>query len=47
MAYLYIYSWLKYDLGISTTYLKFNKTGGADSWPTDHDSTFHVTEMPL
>ena len=24
----------------------FNPTGGSNSWPPDHDSTFHITETP-
>ena len=30
----------------STTYPKFDPTGVSNSWPPDHDSTVHVTEMP-
>ena len=40
------YIWIKYDLG-QKYYAPQVQTGrGSNSWPPDHDSTFHVTETP-
>ena len=38
--------WFKYDLDRSTMQPTVNTTR-VRSWPQDHDSTFHVTEMML
>ena len=40
--------WFKYNLGYRTYYTpQFRPDRGSNSsWPTDHDSTFHVTETP-
>ena len=41
--------WIKYQLDRSTMHPwhhKFDPDWGSNSWPPDHDRTFHVTEMP-
>ena len=40
------YFWIKYDLGQKCHAPQIRPTRGSNSWPPDHDSTFHVTEMP-
>ena len=40
------YFWFKYDLGQKYYAPQVRPDRGSNSWPPDHDSTFHVTEMP-
>ena len=42
----YIYFWFKYDLGQKYYAPHVWSKWDLNSWPPDHDSTFHVTEMP-
>ena len=42
----YLYVWFKYDLGQKYHAPKVQPGWGLNSWPPDHDSTFHVAEMP-
>ena len=37
--------WIKYDLGQKYCAPQVRSNRGSNSWPSDHDSTFHVTEM--
>ena len=37
---------VKYDLGQKYQAPQVRPDWGSNSWPPDHDSTFHVTEMP-
>ena len=41
-----IYVWFKYDLGQKYHAPQVQPGRGLNSWPPDHDSTFHVTETP-
>ena len=36
----------KYDLGQKHQAPQVQPDWGSNSWPPDHDSTFHVTETP-
>ena len=38
--------WFKYDLGQKYYAPQVRPDRGLNSWPPDHDSTFHVTETP-
>ena len=40
------YVWFKYDLGQKYHAPQVQPGWGLNSWPPDHDSTFHVTETP-
>ena len=40
------YIWFKYDLGQKYHTPQVRPDQGSNSWPSDHDSTFHVTETP-
>ena len=40
------YFWIKYDLGQKYYAPKVRPFQDSNSWPPDHDSTFHVTEKP-
>ena len=40
------YFWFKYDLGQKYQAPQARPDRGSNSWPPDHDSTFHVTETP-
>ena len=40
------YFWLKYDFGQKYYTPQVQPDWGSNSWPPDHDSTFHVTETP-
>ena len=41
------YYWFKYDLGHKYKAPQVRPNRGSNSWPLDHDSTFHVTETPV
>ena len=41
-----LYWWIKYDLGQKYYAPQVRPDWGSNSWPPDHDSTFHITEMP-
>ena len=41
-----MYAWLKYDLGQKYYTPQVQPGWALNSWPKDHDSTFHVTETP-
>ena len=41
------YLWLKYDLGQKYYTPQVQPEWGSNSWPLDHDSTFHVIETPV
>ena len=43
---LFLYVWFKYDLGQKYQAPQVQPGGDLNSWPPDHDSTFHVSEMP-
>ena len=38
--------WFKYDLGQKYQAPQVRPNQGSNSWPSDHNSIFHVTEMP-
>ena len=40
------YVWFKYNLGQKYQASQGRPDWGSNSWPPDHDSTFHVTETP-
>ena len=40
------YFWFKYDLGQKYYASQIRPDRSSNSWPPDHDSTLHVTEMP-
>ena len=40
------YFWFNYDSGQKYYAPKVSPDRGSNSWPPDHDSTFHVTETP-
>ena len=40
------YVWFKYDLGQKYYAPQLQPGRGLNSWPLNHDSTFHVTETP-
>ena len=40
------YIWFNYDLVQKYYTPQVQPDQGSNSWPPDHDSTFHVTEMP-
>ena len=40
------YFWFKYDLGQKYYSPQVWPDWGSNSWPPDHDRTFHVTEIP-
>ena len=42
----YRYIWFKYDLEQKYYAPQVRPNRGSNSWPPDHDSTFHVTETP-
>ena len=42
----YQYFWFKYDLGQKYQAPQVRPDWGSNSWPPDHDRTFHVTETP-
>ena len=39
--------WFKYDFGQKYHVPQVQPGWGLNSWPPDHDSTFHVTETPI
>ena len=43
--YYILYFWIKYDIG-QKYYTPRVQLISSNSWPPDHDSTFHVTETP-
>ena len=40
------YFWIKYDIGQKYYAPQVQPDWGSNTWPPDHDSTFHVTGMP-
>ena len=42
---IYLYFWFKYDLGQKYYATQVRPDRGLNSWPPDHDSTLHVTDM--
>ena len=45
-AAAYVYFWFKYDLGQKYHASQVRPDWDSNSWPSDHDSTVHVTETP-
>ena len=46
LIFIVLYIWFRYDLGQKYYAPQVWPDQGSNSWPPDHDSTFHVTEMP-
>ena len=46
LIYLHSYVWFKYDLGQKYCAPQIQPEQGLNSWPPDHNSTFHATETP-
>ena len=45
-TYILLYVWFKYDLGQKYQAPQVRPDRDSNSWPPDHNSTFHVTETP-
>ena len=46
LLFHHLYFLIKYDLGQKYCAPQVQPNRGSNSWPPDHDNTFHVTETP-